>query len=150
MRDEHWRKAQNVPSESKAAVFDCRPILRVDSVDASVAYYRDSLGFLVGWRWSDSAGRFLSSIEEGPAHTALVSIGSVQIILVQRAQGQPGTWLHLDVQTSAQVDELHADWVRRGARVIEAPCNRPWGTYELRVEDLDRHTFRVASPAKRT
>lgn len=33
---------------------------------------------------------------------------------------------------------------------IEAPSNRPWGTYELRVQDLDPHTFRVAAPAKRT
>ena len=138
-----------MPSESASDVLGCRPILRVDNVDASIVYYRDSLGFRIGWRWSDSAGRFLDSNEQGPAHTALVGIGSVQIILVQRAQGQSGTWLHLDAQSASQVDELHADWIRRGARVIEAPCNRPWGTYELRVEDLDRHTFRVAAPTKR-
>jgi uncharacterized glyoxalase superfamily protein PhnB len=71
-------------------------------------------------------------------------------MLVQRAQGHPGTWLHLDVGTPEEIDRLHADWTRRGARIVEAPSNRSWGTYELRVEDLDGHAFRVASPPKRT
>lgn len=137
-------------TESNPAVFDCRPILRVDNVDVSLAYYRDVLGFRVGWRWSDAEQRFLKADEPGPAHTALVGIDAVQIILVQQAQGQPGVWLHLDVRTAEHVDNLHADWVRRGARVVEAPSNRPWGTYELRVQDLDQHTFRVAAPAKMT
>lgn len=138
-----------VSSKLDSAVFDCRPILRVDNVNASIAYYRDVLGFRVGWRWSDVEHRFLNEDEQAPAHTAAVGLGDVQLIFVQRAQGQPGMWLHLDVRTAAQLDDLHAEWVRRGARVIEPPCNRPWGTYELRVQDLDEHTFRVSAPAKK-
>ena len=74
---------------------------------------------------------------------ALLETGAVQLILVQGRQGQPGMWLHPDVGTEAQVDELYIDG---SAEVIEAPSIRPWGTYEPGVEDLDQHTFRVAAP----
>ncbi|MCA9242832.1 MAG: VOC family protein [Phycisphaerales bacterium] len=137
-------------TKSSSGIFDCRPILRVDNVDDSIAYYCDVLGFRIGWRWSDEAQRFLETDETLPAHTALVGEGSAQLILVQCAMGQRGMWLHLDVETAEQVDRLHAQWSQRGARIIEAPSNRPWGMYELRVEDLDQHTFRVAAPARQT
>ncbi|MCB9678081.1 MAG: VOC family protein [Alphaproteobacteria bacterium] len=127
-------------------IFDCRPILCVDRVDASVTYYRDVLGFDLGWRWSDTEGRFLAPDEPGPAHTALVGAGTAQWMLVQRAQGHPGMWLHLDVATGAQVHALYADWVARGARIREAPALRPWGMVEMRIEDLDGHVFRVSGP----
>jgi uncharacterized glyoxalase superfamily protein PhnB len=137
-----------MPNAIDLPILSCRPILRVDNVDTSLAYYRDVLGFRAGWRWSDTEQRFLNSNEQSPSHTALVGAGEVQLILVQSGQGQPGMWLHLDIGTAEQVDELYTEWLRLGARVIEAPSNRPWGTYELRVEDLDKHTFRVSAPAK--
>lgn len=137
-------------TKDPSGIFDCRPILRADDVDQSIIYYRDVLGFRVGWRWSDEEQRFLESDETLAAQTALVGAGSAQLILVQRAQGQKGMWLHLDVETAEQVDHLHAQWLERGARIVEAPSNRPWGMYELRVEDLNRHTFRVSAPAKQT
>lgn len=133
-----------------SGIFDCRPILRVDNVNGSIAYYRDVLGFRVGWRWSEEVQRFLEPDETLAAHTAFVGMGSAQLMLVQHAQGQKGMWLHLDVETAEQVDRLHALWLQRGARIVEAPTNRPWGMYELRVEDLDQHTFRVSAPAKQT
>jgi len=136
-----------MPSVADLPIFSCRPILRVEDVDASLAYYRDALGFRIGWRWSDTEHRFLEANEEGSSHTALVGTGSVQSIL-QNTQGKPGMWLHLDVNHADEIDILHAEWLRRGARIVEPPRNRPWGNYELRVEDLDGHTFRVAAPAR--
>jgi uncharacterized glyoxalase superfamily protein PhnB len=129
-------------------LFGCRPILRSEDVSASLKYYRDALGFTIGWRWSDETGSFLTGDVDAEVGTALVGRDGVQLILVQRAQGAPGMWLHLDVRSPEEIDELHSEWMLKGARILEGPRNRPWGMYEMRVTDLDGHTLRVSSPKK--
>jgi predicted lactoylglutathione lyase len=70
-------------------------------------------------------------------------------MLSQKSQGAPGVWLHLDVHTAEQVDALHEEWARQKARILEPPSLRPWGMYEMRVQDLDGHVLRVSAPPKR-
>lgn len=130
-------------------LFDCRPILRVESVARSVAYYVGSLGFRLGWAWSDQDKRFLQPGEETQATFALVGRGHVQFMLSRQCQGAPGMWLHLDVHTAEQLDALYEEWARSGAHIAEPPSLRPWGMYEMRVQDLDGHTFRVAAPPRK-
>jgi uncharacterized glyoxalase superfamily protein PhnB len=129
-----------------SGLFDCRPILCVASALRSIEYYVDVLGFRLGWAWSNEAQRFLKPGEQIDIGFALVGIGPVQLMLSQNSQGAPGMWLHLDVQTAEQLDALHATWSERGARILEPPSVRPWGMYEMRVQDLDGHVLRVSSP----
>src|SRR5438552_1373242 len=126
----------------------CRPVLRVANVARSIEYCVGSLGFRLGWAWSDAAQRFLRP-EDAPEPTfALVGRGPVQLMLAQESQGAPGMWLHLDVHTADQLDALHDEWARAGARIVEPPSGRPWGMYEMRVQDPDGHTFRVSAPPR--
>ena len=135
-------------TEDSGGLFGSRPILCVDSVARSIAYYVDVLGFHLGWSWSDLDQRFLHPGEGGVPTFALVGRGGVQLMLAQKCQGAPGMWLHLDVHTQEQVDALYEIWARKGARIVEPPSCRPWGMYEMRVQDLDGHTFRVSAPAR--
>jgi catechol 2,3-dioxygenase-like lactoylglutathione lyase family enzyme len=112
----------------------------------SLAFYRDLLGFTVGWRWSDSAEQFLSEGDDAIPDTALVGRDGVQFIL--GSQGAPGTWLHLDVRSAKELDGLHNEWSKRGVRIAEPPTVRPWGMYEMRIVDPDGHTFRVSAPPR--
>jgi uncharacterized glyoxalase superfamily protein PhnB len=128
-------------------MFSCRPILYASDVGESVRYYRDALGFNVGWRWSDEPARFLDQDDQSSeVGTALVGFDKVQLILVRQAQGKPGMWLHLDVEAASEVDALHDSWRERGADIVEPPSLRPWGMYEMRVRDPDGHVLRVSSP----
>ena len=127
-------------------IFSCRPILAVGNVATSIRYYRDVLGFKVGWAWSDQTNSFLEASDESPPSFALVGRDKIQFMLAETGQGTLGTWLHLDVHTADALDELVEEWSKRGANIIETPSIRPWGTYEMRVQDLDRHVFRVSSP----
>jgi uncharacterized glyoxalase superfamily protein PhnB len=129
-----------------SGLFDCRPILCVESVRRSIEYYVDVLGFRLGWAWAGAEQRFLKPGEQLEITFALVGRGAVQLMLSQQSQGAPGMWLHLDVHSAVQLDALHAAWAERGARIIEPPSVRPWGMYEMRVQDLDRHVLRVSSP----
>jgi uncharacterized glyoxalase superfamily protein PhnB len=135
-------------SQEDGGLFGCRPILCVQSVEESIAYYVGSLGFRLGWTWSDQAQRFLQTGEEASPTFALVGRGQVQIMLSQQSQGVPGVWLHLDVHTPEALDALYAEWSRNGARVVEPPSQRAWGMVEMRVSDLDGHMFRVSAPGR--
>jgi predicted lactoylglutathione lyase len=135
-------------STQTEAIFGCRPNLLVNDVGASVEFYRSALGFTVGWHWSDRQARFLGSDERpapGEPGTALVGRDRAQIILTQAAD-VCGTRLHLDVHTPALVDQLFDEWTNRGTAIAEAPTLRPWGMYEMRVEDPDGNVLRVSAP----
>jgi uncharacterized glyoxalase superfamily protein PhnB len=136
-------------ADNGSGLFGCRAILSVDSVARSIDYYVDSLGFRLGWAWSDREKRFLGPGDEGTPTFALVGRGQVQLMLAQKCQGAPGMWLHLDVHTAEQVDALYESWTLNGARIVEPPMCRPWGMYEMRLQDPDGHTLRVSAPARK-
>src|SRR5262245_5982738 len=133
-----------------AGLFGIRPILCVDNVVRSIEYYVDSLGFRLGWAWSGEKQRFLQPGEKGTPTFALVGRGQVQLMLSQKSLGAPGMWLHLDVDKAELLDSLYEEWMRRGARILEPPRRRPWGMYEMRVQNLDRHTLRVSAPPRQS
>lgn len=136
-------------SDDGSGLFGWRPILCVQSVARSIEYYVDCLGFHQGWAWSDAQQRFLQPGEASDPTFALVGRGNVQLMLAQQSQGKPGMWLHLDIHTAEQLDGLHEEWARKGARVVEPPASRPWGMYEMRVQDLDGHVLRVSAPPRK-
>src|SRR4051812_26253038 len=91
-----------------AKVENITPILRVENLDASRRYYVDTLGFSVDW----DAGAMISVSRDGCA-----------IMLCERDQGQPGTWVWIGVDDA---DALFAELSARGARVGHPPQNFPW------------------------
>ncbi|MGV6858209.1 MAG: VOC family protein [bacterium] len=136
-------------SESDGLI-DCRPILAVNSVAKSIRYYHDVLGFSVGWAWSDETNAFLNDGDEFAPSFALVVRGKIQLMLAETGQGTRGTWLHLDVRTADHLDDLFQEWSKTSANIVEKPSLRPWGMYEMRIQDLDQHVFRVSSPPRET
>jgi catechol 2,3-dioxygenase-like lactoylglutathione lyase family enzyme len=136
--------------KDSGGLFDCRPILCVDSVTRSIDFYVNSLGFRLGWSWSGLEQRFLQPGDNAEPDFALVGRGHVQFMLSQQSQGAPGMWLHLDVQTAHQLDALHDEWTGTGAMIHEPPSVRSWGMYELRLRDPDGHTLRVSAPPPTT
>lgn len=133
-------------TKDDSGVSGCRPVLCVDDVPRSLAYYVDVLGFRLGLAWSDAEQRFLSPGEPLPATFAIIGLGDVQLMLAQQAQGAAGMWIHLDVDSAVQLDALQRRWSERGAHIVEPPVLRPWGMYEMRVRDPDGHVLRVSAP----
>ena len=103
------------------------PILRVATLDASIAYFVDVLGFKVDWR----AGDLLASVGRGPCH----------LFLCEGDQGHPGAWVWIGVGDAAV---LHDELSAKGARVRHPPTNYAWAL-EMQVEDLDGNVLRFGS-----
>src|SRR5476649_2957547 len=109
------------------------PVLRVNDVDASLAYYVGVLGFTMDWRGDD--GNVMAS----------VSRGGCNLFLASGDQGHPVSLMWIGV---SDVDALHDELLARDARVRHPPTNYPWGSRELHVEDPDGNVLRFGSENK--
>jgi catechol 2,3-dioxygenase-like lactoylglutathione lyase family enzyme len=113
--------------------FECViPILRVNSLAASIRFYVDVLGFKVDWGGEDEST------------FASVSRDRRAIMLCQGEQGQPGTWLWIGVE---DIEPLFAKYRAEGVKFREGPTNYPWA-YEMKIEDPDGHVLRFGSEPK--
>jgi predicted lactoylglutathione lyase len=112
-----------------AIIENVTPILRVEDLAVSRRYYIETLGFTLEW----DAGTMIS-----------VSRDRRAIMLCERAQGQPGTWLWVGVEDA---DVLFAEYSAKGARIRNPPQNFSWA-YEFSVEDPDGHVLRFGSEPK--
>jgi predicted lactoylglutathione lyase len=112
-----------------AAIETLTPILRVEDLEASRHYYTRTLGFSLDW----DADTMISVSRDGQS-----------IMLCERAQGQPGTWLWIGVEDA---DSLFGELVAKGARIRSPPQNFSWA-YEFQVEDPDGHVLRFGGEPK--
>ncbi len=123
------------PSEVDAKVLcdQVIPILGVSDVGASIDHYVNVLGFGKGFVWPP---------DKPKKHFASVGRGSVTIFFDSNEPRVPGVrmWISVD-----DVDQLHAEFVERGANIKETPANRPWGMREISVVDPDGNILRFAS-----
>ena len=120
-------RAQTAPTQE--AIFEgSQPILRVGALQASVDYYVKVLGFGVDFH----------------AAIASVSRGRCALFLAQGDQGHSGSWVWVGV---SDVDLLHAEYLRSGARIRQPPTNFPWAC-EMQVEDLDGNVLRMGAESR--
>jgi len=95
--------------------------------DASVAFYRDTLGWSVTESWGG----------KGLPRGAILSGGGCKVVLVESSSSTEGTMakprLHLDIH---DIDKRFAK-LPPGAHVVYPPQDTPWGTRWFVVRDPD-------------
>ena len=107
------------------------PVFPVADVDATLAYYRDALGFSVEGRHPDGAGDIVfGSVLCGEAN-----------FYFRKTTG-PIPVNHCMVFAD-EVNEFCATLKARGVRILEEPEDKPWGYRQFTLEDLDGHTLSV-------
>lgn len=107
------------------------PILRVNSLAASLDYYVRILGFKVDWQ--DST--IFASVSRGRCH----------LFLSQGDQGHPGGWAWIGV---SDCEALFEEYQRTGAKIRNPPNNFYWAL-EMQVEDPDGNVLRFGSEPKK-
>ena len=117
--------------------------LTVRDVHASLAWYRDALGFAVDREMQN----------EGKLRAVAMRAGSVRLLLNQddgakgldRAKGEG---FSLMLTTRQDVDAVAARVVAHGGQLLSEPADMPWGMRVFRVRDPDGFAFAVASPTE--
>ncbi len=116
------------------------PAITVSDLGASIAWYRDVMGFVVA-----------REIEhEGQRVAAMISAGSVQFMLGQDdfAKGrdrQKGIGFRLYCVSEQDIDELAAGIKARGGTLDQEPTDQPWGARDLAVSDPDGFKITISS-----
>ena len=91
--------------------------------DASLAFYRDVLGWTVTGTWG---GR-------GKERGAILSGGGVKVVIAEKADDFAHPSLHLDIH---DIDKRYAE-LPKGAHVVHEPEATQWGTRWFVVKDPD-------------
>ena len=116
------------------------PTITANDLTASIAWYRDVMGFVVA-----------REIEhEGQRVGAMVSAGGVQILLGQDdfAKGrdrQKGVGFRVYCVTEQDIDELAAEIKARGGTLDQEPTDQPWGSRDFAISDPDGFKISISS-----
>lgn len=119
------------------------PSLTVQDLEASMAFYRDVLGFVV----------VSTHQEEGGYQGAELKAGSIHLYLSQDdfAKGRErkkGVGFRLWCVTTQDLDELAADIEARGGKLSQPITERSWGGRDFAVVDPDGFALTFANPAE--
>jgi catechol 2,3-dioxygenase-like lactoylglutathione lyase family enzyme len=100
-------------------------VLTVSDLQASLAYYRDKLGFDIAFQFGTPS--FYAGLFSGKVR--------LHLIAADHAPRPPGHGaVAIDVD---DVDALHTELVTRGAKILKAPANQAYGLRDFDVADLD-------------
>ncbi len=116
------------------------PAITVNDLGASIAWYRDVMGFVVA--------RELE--HEGQRVGAMISAGGVQFLLGQDdfAKGrdrQKGIGFRLYCVSEQDIDELAAGIKARGGTLDQEPTDQPWGARDFGLTDPDGFKISISS-----
>jgi lactoylglutathione lyase len=117
--------------------------LTCQQLAASIAFYRDALGFAVDMTFE----------REGTLAGAVISAGQIRIVLNQddgklgwdRIKGQ-GCYLQINVQSAADVDAAAARIKAAGGTLIDEPADRYWGVRMFQFRDPDGFKMGISTP----
>lgn len=114
------------------------PLLRVSNTASAQAFYCHGLGFHLEFAQRADIN------SEDPCYMGV---------------SRDGVWLHLSsfsndgIRGSVvnvivdNVDDLHAEFARRGVPIDTPPIDQSWGSREMYVKDTDKNCLRFIQPA---
>lgn len=120
------------------------PFLTANDLQASVAWYRDVLGFIVAEEYK----------RDDKVMGVRIQAGSVQLMLGQDdfAKGRDrmkGAALRFYFQTNQDIDALAAAIRERGGKLTQEPTDQPWGRRDFAVVDPDGFNISIASDVRK-
>ena len=119
------------------------PMITATDLQASLAWYRDVLGFTLAEEYKN--GDQLMGVR--------LMAGHVQVMLTQDdfAKGRDrkkGVGLRLFCTTAQDIDQLAAAIQERGGQLAQEPKDQPWGARDFAVVDPDGFILSISTEPK--
>jgi uncharacterized glyoxalase superfamily protein PhnB len=116
------------------------PVLTVNDVEESVAWYRDVLGFYVAQEMK----------LDGKLAGASLRAGAVEILLTQDdftkgRDRRKGVGFRLYCTTAMEIDELAAAIEAHGGVLAQRPKDQSWGVRDFAVTDPDGFQISIST-----
>ena len=108
------------------------PELPVADIQSATSAYVRQMGFSVDWTYEDQL--------------AGISKDAARVFLRRRTPQEDrslGVVIWLNMASSTEVDELHAEWKERGVRIVDELHTAPHKLREFTAQDLDGNRVRV-------
>ena len=118
------------PDINKNRFQEMAPILNVSDFKEAMDYFVGRLDFSKGFEYGD------------PPDFGSVGRDGIEIFLCKDGQGQSGTWIQIFLD---DVDQYFQDIKTRGAKILSAPEDKPWGVREMQVQIPNDHVIRFGS-----
>jgi uncharacterized glyoxalase superfamily protein PhnB len=101
------------------------PELPVEDVERAQHYYRDTLGFEIGWLYPDKE---IGAVSRGES-----------VIFFRRTKPPFAPAVHWVF--AEDVDASYAELTSSGANIVDPLEKKPWGLRQFTVDDLDGNRF---------
>jgi hypothetical protein len=124
-------------ADAPRALIASAAVLRVRDVVASANHYRDAMGFDYD-RFYGQPPVFVI-VGRDDMYLMLKQVADAGIISPHRAAGVDSCDVYF---WTSDVETLHAEFVRRGARITEGLYLQDYGCKEFAVEDIDGYEIR--------
>jgi uncharacterized glyoxalase superfamily protein PhnB len=113
-------------------------VLLVSDVVATLAYYRDTLGFDVDFEVGSPPihARVSSGNREAP---------SAARIRFERSEMPVKPSCHLYVHVGQRLDDLFTVYRGRGVEIVSEPKDRPWGLRQFEIQDCNGYRLTFAA-----
>jgi uncharacterized glyoxalase superfamily protein PhnB len=120
------------------------PNLMVEDVDATIAFYRDMLGFTVTATVPDATPYVWASLKSGDVEIMAQARHSLEEELPQLVGKPLGATLTLYIGVD-DADALHSA-IQGKATIIKAPMTAPYGAREFYAQDPNGYILGFSSP----
>ena len=139
LRIEEWRADATSASPPRVEAYSLQPVLAVADVRAAAEYYRDKLGFTIGFLFGEPptyAGLWLGTWTATGAN----------IHLARRDGPPPVEGFSLYINVGPDIDALHAVYKARGVDILGEVVQQPWGMREFAIRDCSGYVLRFGTP----
>ncbi len=132
------RRSRDVPESLRLRTI--APSLTVKNVQASIAWYRDVVGFVVEREWEHDGKIMGATLVAGSAH-----------LLIGQDDGAKG-WdrvkgegFRIYLNTAQDIDQVAANIKARGGSLATEPADTPWGSRAFNLVDPDGFQLTISS-----
>ena len=116
------------------------PMLTVDNLADSMRFYTDTLGFVVGERWTSDKGVLMGVSLKAGACTLSVT----QDDWAKGRNRSKGIGVRIWADTVQDIDAIAARIKAAGGVLVTEPTDEPWGARTLSIDDPDGYHLTIS------